>query len=341
MIFRLAVLSSFLSLASAQDGCSICGDGKGVNNSDAIFVFPGQPSVPCGLLQVAGETGQIPIAQCAFLPPLISMCECVPLSDIIAATLPPVDPTPAPIAPTPVPTQAPTRRPTPAPTRRPTPAPTQLPTPLPTAGSTPVPVPVPVPSDLPSICTSIPSDGCSVCGENLYVSDADGIFEFPGQPAVPCGLLETAGEIGSVPLDQCGFLSAFVATPCGCTACPDANANTVAPTPGPTIEPTPSPTRPPTLAPTRPPTPAPTKQPTPAPTSQPTLALTNAPTPMPVPVAPTPFPVLVFTSAPVEMMDDDETDGGGDTSGKKGSKKSKNTNDKSERSVKKDKADRR
>jgi len=315
MIFRLAVLSSFLSLASAQDGCSICGDGKGVNNSDAIFVFPGQPSVPCGILQDAGESGAIPIAQCAFLPPLISMCECVPLSDIITPTLSPVDPTTAPIAPTPVPTQAPTRRPT------------RLPTPLPTEGSTPV--PVPVPSGSPSICASIPSNGCSVCGENLYVSDADGIFEFPGQPAVSCGLLEMAGETGSVPLSECAFLPALVTTPCGCTACPDPNANTVAPTPGPTIEPTPSPT------------PNPTRPPTPAPTRQPTLAPTNAPTPMPVPVAPTPFPVLVFTSAPVEMMDDDETDGDGDASGKKGSKKSKDKNDKSERSVKKDKADRR
>ena len=64
---------------------------------DAIFTFTGQPSVACGDLETAGENGQIPIDNCAFLPQLVSVCECD------------VAPTPAPVsAPTPAPVSAPT-----------------------------------------------------------------------------------------------------------------------------------------------------------------------------------------------------------------------------------------
>ena len=64
---------------------------------DAIFTFTGQPSVACGDLETAGENGQIPIDNCAFLPQLVNVCECD------------VAPTPAPVsAPTPAPVSAPT-----------------------------------------------------------------------------------------------------------------------------------------------------------------------------------------------------------------------------------------
>ena len=64
---------------------------------DAIFTFTGQPSVACGDLETAGENGQIPIDNCAFLPQLVDVCECD------------VAPTPAPVsAPTPAPVSAPT-----------------------------------------------------------------------------------------------------------------------------------------------------------------------------------------------------------------------------------------
>ena len=53
---------------------------------DAIFTFTGQPSVACGDLETAGENGQIPIDNCAFLPQLVSVCECD------------VAPTPAPVS---------------------------------------------------------------------------------------------------------------------------------------------------------------------------------------------------------------------------------------------------
>ena len=74
MMFRAIVLASLLTAASAQ--CSVCGEGRGVSAPDAIFVFPGQPAVACADLELAGENGQIPIAQCGFLPPIIVICEC-------------------------------------------------------------------------------------------------------------------------------------------------------------------------------------------------------------------------------------------------------------------------
>jgi hypothetical protein len=72
---------------------------------DAIFTFTGQPSVACGDLETAGENGQIPIDNCAFLPQLVSVCEC----DVAPTPAPVSAPTPAPVsAPTPAPVSAPT-----------------------------------------------------------------------------------------------------------------------------------------------------------------------------------------------------------------------------------------
>jgi hypothetical protein len=62
--------------ATPPGGCSVCGEGLCVGNSEAIFAFPGQPVVPCGLLEQAGYTGAIPLDQCGFLAPLILDCEC-------------------------------------------------------------------------------------------------------------------------------------------------------------------------------------------------------------------------------------------------------------------------
>jgi hypothetical protein len=73
-------------------GCLICGTGF-VTAPDAIFSFPGQPTVPCGALQDAGFEGRIPSEQCPFLLPLIEVCMCDP-----DANPPPrVPPTSAPI----------------------------------------------------------------------------------------------------------------------------------------------------------------------------------------------------------------------------------------------------
>lgn len=88
MIFRALVLATLVALTSSQETCSVCGDGQQVGNPEGIFSFPGQPVVECGLLEEAGASGLIPIAQCGFLPGLItSDCSCEPA---------PVPDTPAP-----------------------------------------------------------------------------------------------------------------------------------------------------------------------------------------------------------------------------------------------------
>ena len=76
MIFRALVLSSFVTVSVVAQ-CSVCGDGKQVGNPAAVFEFPGQPAVPCDVLEAAGEQGAIQLDQCAFLPGLISdVCGC-------------------------------------------------------------------------------------------------------------------------------------------------------------------------------------------------------------------------------------------------------------------------
>jgi len=143
-------------------------------------------------------------------PPYYGICE----GNQIGLGGAPVNPTPSPVNPTPSPVN-----PTPSPVN-PTPSPVN-PTPAP-VNPTPSPVnptPAPVDSSQPATCTNIPPTGCSVCGVGKFVGDANAIFAFPGQPSVPCGLLETAGLTGSVPLDQCGFLPAFVADTCACENC--------------------------------------------------------------------------------------------------------------------------
>jgi hypothetical protein len=119
-------------------GCSVCGDGECVQNPEAIFVFPGFPSVPCGLLEQAGFGGSVPLDQCGFLASLIGACECG-----VPAVTPP---TPAPVVPpTSVPVPPPTSVPVPPPTSVPVPPPTTAPVPRPTSVPVPPPTSVPVP----------------------------------------------------------------------------------------------------------------------------------------------------------------------------------------------------
>mmetsp|Transcript_2142 Transcript_2142/g.3078 ORF Transcript_2142/g.3078 Transcript_2142/m.3078 type:complete len:83 (+) Transcript_2142:920-1168(+) len=72
--FLLFVVTS----VGAQEACSVCGDGKVVTAPNAMFEFPNQPSVPCKILEHAGMNGYIPLDQCVFLPPLLTMCGCAP-----------------------------------------------------------------------------------------------------------------------------------------------------------------------------------------------------------------------------------------------------------------------
>jgi len=60
-----------------KNGCSVCGPGMCVTDFDAIFDFPGQPSVKCGDLERAGLSGIVPLDQCGFLPGLVlNRCKC-------------------------------------------------------------------------------------------------------------------------------------------------------------------------------------------------------------------------------------------------------------------------
>jgi hypothetical protein len=252
-------------------GCSVCGEGLCVGNPGAVFDFPGHPAVFCGDLQVAGDQGLIPLDQCPLLPGAISICECGttaprPTPSPVEPTPPPVDPTPPPLDPTPPPVDPtpppvdptpPPVEPTPPPVD-PTPPPVD-PTPppvnptLPPVNPTPSPVdPTPPPADptsapvdptsapAPSNCPDVPSNGCSVCGVGRCIGKPDAIFAFPGQPAVSCGDLQTAGEAGLVPLNQCPSLPLFLSD-CECgTSGPEPTAPPVDPTPPP-VDPTPAP----------------------------------------------------------------------------------------------------
>ena len=62
--------------ATPPGGCSVCGNGLCVGNPEAIFAFPGFPSVPCGILEEAGYGGAVPLDNCGFLPSLLGVCEC-------------------------------------------------------------------------------------------------------------------------------------------------------------------------------------------------------------------------------------------------------------------------
>ncbi|KAI2507625.1 hypothetical protein MHU86_6812 [Fragilaria crotonensis] len=54
------------------------------------------------------------------------------------------------------------------------------------------------------------AQGCSVCGDGKVVSAPDAIFAFPGFDPVPCGVLQQAGLVGQVPLENCPALSGLI-----------------------------------------------------------------------------------------------------------------------------------
>jgi len=174
-LILLSLNNMDLFAAQAAFSCPICGEGKQVSAPDAVFSFPQQPPVPCGVLESAGANGIIPEKQCPFLPALLTMCQCVPttapaeafapvvfapvvaapaapvvVADPISITPLPSTPVPSTSFPTKVPTNTPTAEPTTVePTVEPPAAPTSAnPTPNPTfAPTTPNPT-TPVPTTL-------------------------------------------------------------------------------------------------------------------------------------------------------------------------------------------------
>lgn len=164
---------------------------------------------------------------------------------------------------------------------------------------TPAPVtPAPV-APLPTPCPDIPDGGCSVCGDGMCVTNPDAVFAFPGQPEAPCGVLEDAGEAGTIPLDQCPFLPTFIQELCDCqSSIPP--PPTMAPTDAPVADPTGAPVVPPTDAPVDPPTGAPVVPPSmaPEPTDAPVEPV-DPPTPAPIDMAPVVVPAPIAPSQPV------------------------------------------
>eukprot|EP00547_Thalassionema_nitzschioides_P000202 CAMPEP_0194213958 /NCGR_PEP_ID=MMETSP0156-20130528/14916_1 /TAXON_ID=33649 /ORGANISM="Thalassionema nitzschioides, Strain L26-B" /LENGTH=484 /DNA_ID=CAMNT_0038942113 /DNA_START=113 /DNA_END=1567 /DNA_ORIENTATION=- len=69
-------------------------------------------------------------------------------------------------------------------------------------------------------CPDIPKGGCNVCGKTgTCVGNANAIFEYPGQPSVPCWELQQSGIQGLIPLALCPLLHVATKMPkiCGCT----------------------------------------------------------------------------------------------------------------------------
>eukprot|EP00548_Thalassiothrix_antarctica_P012464 CAMPEP_0194159258 /NCGR_PEP_ID=MMETSP0152-20130528/77725_1 /TAXON_ID=1049557 /ORGANISM="Thalassiothrix antarctica, Strain L6-D1" /LENGTH=583 /DNA_ID=CAMNT_0038868801 /DNA_START=483 /DNA_END=2234 /DNA_ORIENTATION=+ len=157
------------------------------------------------------------------------------------------------------------------------------------------------PDTEPRLCPEVPPDGCSICGEGKCVGAPDNIFEFPGQPIISCGILESVGLGGSIPLAQCeGITSIEPLKACECRDSVAPIAPTSAPV-DPTSAPVDSTSAPvdPTAAPVDPtstpvdPTSAPVD-----PTSAP-VDITSAPVDItPAPVDPTSAPVDP-TQAPI------------------------------------------
>lgn len=167
---------------------------------------------------------------------------------------------------------------------------------------------------------------CSVCGENSEVGKPDVIFEYPGQPAVPCSVLQQAGVEGFIPMAQCALLPQLVVDTCGCQGNevetnPPTSKPTFDPTPDPTSPPTSKPSRIPSLEPTEKPTPNPSSKPTELPTFSPSRTPTRAPTTQPImsveepsviPTSspssyPTPSPTPKKTFAPTLVLSDTPT----------------------------------
>lgn len=116
----------------SPNACRVCGPGKEVVNDDNIFTFPDQPQTSCGILQIAGASGLIPVDDCVdeLFTVVDESCGCKLCGSTPAPVAPP---TASPVAP---PTASPTDQPTADPTRRPTLAPTDEPTRDPTASPT-------------------------------------------------------------------------------------------------------------------------------------------------------------------------------------------------------------
>lgn len=76
-IMRVTLLI-FVTLwtATVSASCSICGPNKVVGDANAQVTFPGQPTMSCGTLELAGAKALIPEDICRNLPSMLTVCRC-------------------------------------------------------------------------------------------------------------------------------------------------------------------------------------------------------------------------------------------------------------------------
>jgi len=136
-----------------DNGCSICGPDKCITAETAVFSYPGQPAIQCGLLEEAGRSGLIPLDQCGVLPQLVkNICKCKSDGDDHSSSASSN-------------TRAPTRSPTRPPTRAPTRAPTRPPTDEPFNPFTSQPMPVQQQNTLDKSISTNPPIGQTISAE--------------------------------------------------------------------------------------------------------------------------------------------------------------------------------
>jgi hypothetical protein len=83
MRYFIATLLLLRAHCEEVQPCSVCGDGKEVTLPDAIFSFPNQPTVPCGVLEAAGQNSMIAGDDCSSLADLLQVtCGCEDVSGV-------------------------------------------------------------------------------------------------------------------------------------------------------------------------------------------------------------------------------------------------------------------
>lgn len=150
-----------------------------MGNPDGIFTFPGQPPIPCGVLEMVGIEleNAIPPTACEMLPELISFvcyCQSPAFEEVTGPPLLPPTFSPVSIAPV-------------------------------TESSSPLHQP-------------IPPGACAVCGADKCVTRPNEIIVTPGQPSISCGQLEQDGIDFLIPSSICATVFEDISQKCGCQA---------------------------------------------------------------------------------------------------------------------------
>lgn len=72
----MTLLFMTLWTTTVSASCSICGPNRVVGDANAQVSFPGQPTISCGTLELAGAKALIPEDICLILPSMLAPCRC-------------------------------------------------------------------------------------------------------------------------------------------------------------------------------------------------------------------------------------------------------------------------